>query len=228
MLDSMEKKIIDLEIRFNEEKKKNKINFDSVSNQLVFWKTVSIVSILVIFGLFFYAQPILVSAEDNSHGNIVMRDSNGKARMSFVVEQDGSPTFRMLDAQGKVKLVLGVTSKGCPNILLRDNNDKTRLTMYVSPDNVPNISMYDRNEKARLSTGVGPKDSSEFMLMDDTGRYRIGMTAAPEGIPSLLLRGSSGKGGVVLKVQSDNSSFMSFFDDLGKPTWMVKPSSNKK
>lgn len=124
----------------------------------------------------------------------ILKDANGVTRTELHTLPDGSPTLRMLDKDGSIRIAIGIASDGSAAFGLRSREGKGLTALAMKPDG---------------SAGLGFSDSH--------GRIRAGLEALATGESSVFLSDLGGKGGAQIKVLPDGWGVLGFRDKEGKP-----------
>jgi hypothetical protein len=72
--------------------------------------------------------------------------------------------FRLLDAQGRTRAVLGFTLKGQPMLQMRDENDTYIVWLGISDES--GLAIRDRDGKTRLVLGLDPLGEPSITMRD--------------------------------------------------------------
>ena len=87
--------------------------------------------------------------------------------------------FVVVDAQGKLRALLGVGDDGTPELSMSDVQGELRASLHVAADGRPTLRMSDAQGKSRALLGVTADGSSALGIFDAQGKSRavLGMTA---------------------------------------------------
>jgi len=72
--------------------------------------------------------------------------------------------FRLLDAQGRTRAVLGLSRKGQPVFQLRDENDTYIIWLGISEES--GLAIRDRDGKTRIVLGLDPAGEPSITMRD--------------------------------------------------------------
>jgi len=77
----------------------------------------------------------------------VVVDAQGKLRALLGVGDDGTPELSMSDVQGKPRASLHVAADGRPTLGMSDAQGKPRAVLGVAADGAPRLGMFDAQER---------------------------------------------------------------------------------
>lgn len=92
----------------------------------------------------------LVPRPEVSAARFMLRDAQGAWRGALALREDGSPTVRLNDANGRAMLYGVVLPDGTPRLRLGDSTGRSRVVLEVSPAGEPHAWLLD----AKGRTGV--------------------------------------------------------------------------
>jgi len=85
------------------------------------------------------------------------------------------PSFELVDAQGRRRVLMATSSEGNPGIWFFDGKGKTRLSLGLYDDDNAFVVLNDDQEQAvQILRTLGPR-SSPYLVMKSQGRDRIVM-----------------------------------------------------
>lgn len=97
------------------------------------------------------------------------------ADASTTASAESVPSFELVDAQGRRRILMATSSEGSPAIWFFDGNGKARLNLGLYGDNNAFVVLNDDQERAvQILRTLGPR-SAPFLVMKSEGRDRIVM-----------------------------------------------------
>ena len=85
------------------------------------------------------------------------------------------PSFELVDAQGRRRILMATSSEGSPAVWFFDGNGKARLNLGLYGDNNAFVVLNDDQERAvQILRTLGSK-SAPYLVMKSEGRDRIVM-----------------------------------------------------
>ena len=124
----------------------------------------------------------------------ILEDKQGKPRIGLGTIMD-EPVLSMIDANGKIRIVIDITKKDGPRMALLDENEETRALLNLLP-----------------------KGGALFRLNDTKGNTRAMLSGLGDGA-GLSLFDVNGKPRVVMDVNKKDGAGMTMFDERGNPIW---------
>lgn len=146
--------------------------------------------------------------------------------------------FRLVDAEGELRAVLGLREDGMVALVLNDQSGRKRLSMGAGDEGaavivgdeegekrlavgfanaVPLIALADKAGRERLALTVA-EDTSAIMLQDEAGTGRAGIMFS-EGIPFVSLSDREERTRAVLSLEAAGAPALSMFDEHENTIW---------
>lgn len=152
-----------------------------------YWKPAACIALLSLAALGIMGQIVrgrVVEAE-----SVVIKDAQGKRRVSLGLDANGAPTLRFQDKDGTMRAVLGLLPAGGPS-----------------------LAFFDRAGMIRTELSLGSDGGSDLYFLDQQSRAMVRLFAGPTSTLELLGRGGHGR----LSLSDDG---VSLSDKGGKPIW---------
>jgi len=101
-------------------------------------------------------------------------DANGRTRISLSMSTAGNPAIWIYDANQKTRVYLGLSGSGqpTPQLNLSDENERTRayLGFGTTGASTPQLGLSDPQGVQRLYVGWSTAENPEFSLTDGSGK----------------------------------------------------------
>lgn len=78
-----------------------------------------------------------LALDEEGHPTVRLNDVNGRAMLYGIVRADGTPRFRLADSTGRSRIVLEMAADGSPHAQLLDANGRTGVDAWLGPDGRP-------------------------------------------------------------------------------------------
>jgi len=175
-------------------------------------------------------------------GDIAVRtgraQSQGGAPRAVVAQE-----FRLIDATGNPRAVLGMSADGGPALIFRDKQGRnraaisvaedqsslalldaeghTRVRITLQDDGAAGIALHDKKQKLRAALRLKADGTPNLSFNDSDGKSRAGIETQPDGSPLLSLSNKDETGGAVMFVLPNGDTRAIFKDKDGKVTWIA-------
>jgi hypothetical protein len=113
--------------------------------------------------------PVSSAPETVEAQKFVLVDANGKALAELGAAHGGSGLV-LLDAAGKPRAAMVLTSAGEPGLKLYDADGLVRAALMVGNDGRSGLALYDTNGKNRAALATDTAGAATLVLFDREGR----------------------------------------------------------
>ncbi len=121
----------------------------------------------------------------------VIMDKNGVMHGMLGITEDGLPALQLLSKEGKDRLWVGIekATGEQPSVSLSTRGGEERVALFMGKDDTPQITFLGENRKARGGFGVAPDGTPTLDLRDSAGRIRLGLDVMQDGSAGLDIFG---------------------------------------
>ena len=98
-----------------------------------------------------------------SANRFVLKDSAGRTRGLFECAPDGTPSWRLLDKDGTVRLSI-ILREGSPGIEFVDGNRVRRMLLYLRPQDKETADLVYLNNSAKPTLGITTTHRDAILL----------------------------------------------------------------
>ena len=112
--------------------------------------------------------------------HFIVRDENGQRRAEMAVLEDGRPTFRLNDEEGKARTMWYLNPDRGGNLRFTDLNGNHRLQMMLSAEGEPRIWVCNEDGRAQTHVGLGHAGAPAITISDENLDW---VWIAPPGTP---------------------------------------------
>ncbi len=123
--------------------------------------------------------------------------------------------LRLLNREGKLRAVLGVTKNDAAYLALRDKEGKVRCHLSLDKKGTPSLTLNDEKGEKRCILSLFDKGCNPSMIFyDGEQKRRLSLTTVP---PALICNNHNGKPRAVLGVSKTGAGAFSLEDVHGRP-----------
>jgi hypothetical protein len=150
-------------------------------------------------------------------GEFELVDAAGKRRGALQMTSAGMADLVMYDGSGRDRAEFRVTKDGVGTIGFYNDNGDRRVLIGAIPNGRNGITIYGRDNKLLAGLTVSETNESSLTLYDpNTGRARAGLGVAAGGLPALALFDSNGKDRAELHIGANGTAGLALADESGK------------
>ena len=134
--------------------------------------------------------------------------------------------FELMDKQGKIRAVLGMSPDGEPRLALADSDGQilAALSVEIDPkyakEKFPKLRFFDRTGKVRNEIGLNRYGDPTMVLYHEEGKLLASLNGTRKIGTELILGDENGRPRLVLNV-NQAGTHLSFFDEAGKARTIV-------
>lgn len=147
-----------------------------------------------------------IYAENIFAKQLVLTDSQGKARMILSLTEEGMPSIVLSDANEQMRVHIGLENSGSPTINLLNQQEEIQATLTIDDDQFPYLRLYDQKSQLRSCLYIA-EDTPALTIYDNNEKMRFALTLdANEGSkPYIILYDNEEQRQIALTVPTDNS-----------------------
>ena len=149
----------------------------------------------------------------------VVRDKDGKVRLSMGAEWDGKTAVRFSDSAGRERLVLFLDEKGTPGVRFRGEDGKDRL-LLLGKKAGGSVALCEEGGAPRARMAVSAVGAG-FELWEKPLKLRAALLVTG-GYPALVLRDEN-QARLVASLTKEGAAVVEFRDAAGETHWRAPP-----
>ena len=157
-----------------------------------------LIAIALGFGAMFLTAAMPSNMQTVTAQKFVLVDANGKVRADLRLSTFGQPYFSLYDASGRLRADLGLDSGGYPDFSLYDASDKLRAGLGLGTDGEPGFYLSNASGKGEVSLFLDLDGEPNFFLQDASGTVRTLLALDKDGQPRFELYDASSKSRLTL------------------------------
>ncbi len=147
-------------------------------------------------------------------------DAQGNPRAVLGMRADGGPGLAFLDKQGKSRAAIGLTEDQS-SLALYDVDGHARVRITLQNDGGAGLALQDKNQKLRAALRLKADGTPSLSFSDADGKSRAAIETQADGSPLLSLSNKEETGGAVLFVLPNGDTRAIFKDKTGKVTYIA-------
>ncbi len=121
-----------------------------------------LVTLLVIMAFVQTAWHLMPAPEMVSARRFVLKERGRPNRGEFSIWQDGTPAFRINNANGEARALWALRKDGTLSLRMSDARFQTRAELFVTPEGLPHLSLYGDDGRSRAVLWVNRENLPEL------------------------------------------------------------------